>query len=231
MRRGFTLIELLVVIAIIAILAALLLPALSHAKASAKRAVCINDLHQIDLALIMYVGDHADAIHAVTNKDPIYFSYKFSILPYLSRNGLSTNGTLFVCPADDFDCTMPAIQDFFPHKNVTGIGFHLLKETYYSSYFFNGEAYEVETRMAGKPFSSAPDASRFFLVGELSAPIGLSSHARSQPAQFNNAMNVVGFVDGHVGFIPIYWNGQKGTDGLPVNYDPPNGYDYTWFGK
>src|SRR5262249_32623987 len=148
------------------------------AKVSAKRTVCIDNLHQIDVGMIMYVGDHADSIHALTNKDPIYFSYKFSILPYLSRNGSGTNDTLFVCPSDDFDCTMPAIQDFFPRKNVTGRGFHLLKETYYSSYFFNGEAYGVETRMVGKPFSSAPDVSRLFLVGELSAPIGLSSHSR-----------------------------------------------------
>jgi len=231
-KQAFTVIELLVVIAVIAILAALLLPVLSRAKGAAKRTACISNTRQINLAMRMYADDHEDAFRAATNKEPVYFTYKASILLYLSRNGANTNDALFACAADDFDCSLSAIQEFFLFQNVNGKRFHSLKETYFSSYIFNGMAPdEVETRVAGKPFSSVREPSRLILAGELSGAIGLSTHARRQPQQFNNAKNVMSFVDGHVSYIPIYWNGSQKFDDMPCFHDPPAGYEYVWLGK
>jgi len=243
--KGFTLVELLMVMAIIAVLAALLLAAISGVIGKARRTTCMNNLRQIDLGVRMYSDDSNDkSPKPAARVSSPYIAYKELMKSYVGLRGQSSQqDKLFACPADTF------YFDYLFPRSTNMVGY--LPESFcsrpdfdYSSYVFSaGNSFSIgptnRPGIAGLPLSSIKHPARTVLITEMPAVIPFSWHKPKRPLYFlsttycpnlifNNAMNMVGFVDGHVSYVKIYYKGGLGPLAVSCNYDPPAGYDYQW---
>jgi type II secretory pathway pseudopilin PulG len=134
--RGFTRVELVVVISVVVLLAAVLLPALTNAKAKADRIQCTNNLKQMGLSFRIFATDDADSfpMQPMTNRSgaPAYLSSGDAYRYFLSMSNELGNPLILRCPADR---TRTSATNWATFKNEN------------LSYFVSLDAKETEPQM------------------------------------------------------------------------------------
>lgn len=192
-KKGFTLIELLVVIAIIAILAAMLLPALARAREQARRANCISNLKQMGLACHMYAQDYSELF-------PRSAGTAAADLTILITGNYITATKTYICPSSSDKATTAS-----PWLNATSQSL---------SYAYAMDCTESDVVDTALMIDKSDTSTAIWTAGLSGGKLtGATNHSGGEGV---NAL----YMDGHVSWITA---SKAGYDTLPNAYTPAGG--------
>jgi type II secretory pathway pseudopilin PulG len=218
---GFTLTDLLVTLAALSVVSVVGLGAMLRAGANAKLATCLTNLQQVNRAVLQFADDQGRTLPRMDGSPAPggWWWYKELVKDYAGLTGESSaNDKVFACPQDRGYGDGPAKPQPFCHSARHD----------FTSYVFNGVNFPGVPNIAGREVAAIRDPARTLLVMEWTAHAPLSWHrsrtGRANTPFYRDAESGVGFVDGHVAFVRIYYDGMNAA----YTRDPIPGYDYKY---
>lgn len=213
-RFGFARIDLFASVAMAAFLAALIFAGATLVNSKRRLAVCTGNLQLVDRALILFAADQEQKLPfgVLPGQGDLWWWYKEQVKGYIAAPALSSKASPFACPNDR------GYSDPQPFCRTARFDFN--------SYAFNGVNTLGMPNIAGSRIPAIADPGKTLLVMEWTAHAPLSWHhsktGHSNAPFYCDAESVAGFVDGHVAFTKMYYDGYNAA----YTRDPIPGYSY-----